>query len=127
MCMEPMLRNIESNPAISPMASTTMNANLPQTYAYADDVSGTIKDCESSLKEFFKEYERLTKMSGLELNADKTELIKNVNKGFVNMPNSQIASKSCLDFLSKCLRHDQSQRISVDHALNHPFMNSSSP
>lgn len=37
---------------------------------------------------------------------DKPELIKNVNKGFVNLPKPTFPSKSCLDFLSKCLRHD---------------------
>ena len=49
---------------------------LPKTYAYADDVSATINDNVASVESLFKEYERLTKMSGLELNADKTELMR---------------------------------------------------
>ena len=72
MCMEPLLRNID----VVPITSTVMNSDLPKTYAYADDVSGTIKDCSDSLEAFFGEYERLTKMSGLELNADKTEIMR---------------------------------------------------
>lgn len=59
---------------------------------------------------------------------DKYELIRNVNKGFINIPKrSQIPTNKCLDFLSKCLRFDPAQRISVDHALNHPFINPDSP
>ena len=45
-------------------------------------MSGTISSDEGSLREFFKEYERLTKMSGLELNADKTELL-NIGKNAI--------------------------------------------
>ena len=59
-----------------PLTSAALNATLPKTYAYADDVSGTIKDDERSLQSFFKEYERLTRLSGLELNADKTEILR---------------------------------------------------
>ena len=76
MCMEPLLRNIERNPAIKPLVSTHVEGNLPKSYAYADDVSATIQDEDESLSAVFKEYERLTKLSGLELNADKTEIMK---------------------------------------------------
>ena len=75
MCMEPLLRNIKRNPTITPLFSTSIGV-LPKTYAYADDVSATINDDTDSIKGLFKEYERLTKMSGLELNADKTELMR---------------------------------------------------
>ena len=74
--MEPLLSNIERNPDIAPIRSFTLAANLPKTYAYADDVNATIKDCPTSLKALFKEYERLTNASGLELNANKTELMR---------------------------------------------------
>ena len=75
MCMEPLLRNIENNPAIEAVRSNTLG-NLPKTYAYADDVSCVMKDSLTSLQALFKEYERLTKVSGLELNAEKTELMR---------------------------------------------------
>ena len=74
-CMEPLLRNIESNQAIEAITSTTLNRSLPKAYAYADDVNATIKDSATGLQALFKEYERLSRMSGLELNADKTELM----------------------------------------------------
>ena len=76
MCMEPLLKNIDRNPLVVSLNSTLAGGELPKTYAYADDVSATIKDNEMSLRALFQEYERLTKMSGLELNADKTELMR---------------------------------------------------
>ena len=36
----------------------------------------TIADKKESLRALFKEYERLSKLSGLELNADKTEVMR---------------------------------------------------
>ena len=76
MCMEPLLRNIESNPQIESVRSTLLENDLPKTYAYADDVNCIMKDSPIALQALFKEYERLTTISGLELNADKTELIR---------------------------------------------------
>ena len=74
-CMEPLLRNIERNRNIRPLRSTVLSTDLPKTYSYADDVSCTISSDGGSLRALFREYERLTRMSGLELNADKTELM----------------------------------------------------
>ena len=76
MCMEPLLRNIDRNEEISPLKSTLLDTNLPKSYAYADDVSCTISDEIGSLNALLKEYGRLTRMSGLELNADKTEIMR---------------------------------------------------
>lgn len=59
---------------------------------------------------------------------DKNELIRNVNEGIAQIPKvSYSVSNACFDFLSKCLRFDPEQRITIDHALNHPFINPSSP
>jgi serine/threonine protein kinase len=43
------------------------------------------------------------------------------------MANGTTPSKNAMDFLSKCLRYEPDQRITVDHALNHPFINPNSP
>jgi len=43
------------------------------------------------------------------------------------MANGRTLSKNAMDFLSKCLRYEPDQRITVDHALNHPFINPKSP
>ena len=76
MCMEPLLSNIEANASIEPISSRMLNSTLPKTYAYADDVNATISDSPASLRALFKEYGRLTNVSGLELNADKTEILR---------------------------------------------------
>ena len=76
MCMEPLIRNLENNQVIEPIRSITLNSSLPKVYAYADDVNATIKDTLTGAKQIFKEYQRLTKLSGLQLNADKTEIMR---------------------------------------------------
>ena len=76
MCMEPLLRNIEANDAIEPISSVKLNSNLPKVYAYADDVNGVIKNTQAGVQALFNEYERLSLHSGLELNADKTEILR---------------------------------------------------
>ena len=76
MCMEPLLRNIEANEEIRPLESQILNTPLPKVYGYADDLNLTVKCEVNTVQEVFKEYERLTKQSGLELNADKTEIMK---------------------------------------------------
>ena len=74
-CMEPLLRNIECNVDIAPITSEALG-NLPKVYAYADDVNGTINDTPAGVQAVFSEYEKLTKRSGLWLNADKTEVMR---------------------------------------------------
>ena len=76
MCMEPLIRNIEKNAEIEPVISGRLNANLPKTYAYADDINCVTRNKIGSIQEIFREYERLTRLSGLTLNADKTEVLR---------------------------------------------------
>ena len=80
MCMEPLLKNIELNPEIRALESRTLNKPLPKAYAYADDVNAVLIDSEVALQAVFTEYEKLTAISGLELNADKTELMRMGNE-----------------------------------------------
>ena len=74
--MEPLLRNIEANAAIEPIYSVELDSELPKVYAYADDVSSVIRNSPGGTQALFNEYERLTRKSGLELNADKTEILR---------------------------------------------------
>jgi hypothetical protein len=76
MCMEPLLRNLERNAMVRPIFSNQLGNNLPAVYGYADDFNLVIRNDANSLKMVFLEYERLTKLSGLELNADKTEIMR---------------------------------------------------
>ena len=58
---------------------------------------------------------------------DRDDLTRNVNAGLIRLSQNLNLSNSCLDFLSKCLRYDPGDRISIDHAMNHPFINPDSP
>ena len=84
MCMEPLLSNIEANANIKGVTSIAAGCELPKLYAYADDVNGLIQNDQTSLKELFREYERLTNKSGLQLNADKTEIMPFSSEGYIN-------------------------------------------
>ena len=75
MCMEPLLRNIEKNINIKTIPSRDLGASLPKVVAYADDVNNIIVNDPVTVQEIFKEYQRLTRLSGLELNAEKTEIL----------------------------------------------------
>ena len=76
MCMEPLLRNIDENQNIEQLDSVALESSLPKSYAYADDVNVVLKNNPNGLQEIFNEYGRLTRASGLELNADKTEIMQ---------------------------------------------------
>lgn len=58
---------------------------------------------------------------------DRDELIANINIGLIRLQSNLDISSSCIDFLSKVLHYDPNMRISIDHALNHPFINKQSP
>ena len=81
-CIDPLLRNINKNVLIE-----KIDININEVHedlnnvdykgsAYADDISVICKDNLSSIQQVFKEYDRLSNNSGLELNADKTEILK---------------------------------------------------
>ena len=76
MCIEPLLRNIERNPQIEGVHSVTLQSTIPKSLAYADDLSCIVKNNAESIQGIFNEYERLSKLSGLTLIADKTELMR---------------------------------------------------
>ena len=71
--VEPLLRKINSDPTIKGI--TISGKNMPKALAYADDIACLIKPEEYSLQQIFNHYEVLTRVSGLKLNADKTEII----------------------------------------------------
>jgi hypothetical protein len=71
-CIDPLIRNIESNTSINRIE---LGDNvLPKVVAYADDIT-CLTNSKRSVRYTFKEYERLSKSSGLMLNADKTEIL----------------------------------------------------
>jgi hypothetical protein len=73
MCMDPLIRNIEANPNI--IRSEIQGIPLPKVLAYADDITCIVEKDANNVKDIFYEYGRLTRASGLTLNAGKTEIL----------------------------------------------------
>ncbi len=76
-CIDPLLRNLNKSKIIKGIQinrkSNTVNF---KSSAYADDVSVICDRDSKSIQGVFSEYNRLTERSGLELNADKTEVLR---------------------------------------------------
>ena len=75
LCMEPLIKNIKSNVDINRVESRLLPITLPKVYGFADDISVAAKNSERGVQAIFSEYEQFTKVSGLHLNANKTELL----------------------------------------------------
>jgi len=73
LAIEPVIRNINANHQIMPLHSEKINYTWPKVLAYADDITVLTQNTEASVNCIFAEYEKLTRASGLKLNADKTE------------------------------------------------------
>jgi hypothetical protein len=73
LAMEPLIRNITENGTIQAVHSQRLNFTWPKLVAYADDITILTHNRQEAVAEIFTEYHRLTRASGLVLNADKTE------------------------------------------------------
>jgi hypothetical protein len=71
--VDPLIRNINCNEAIRPITDKDYPTNA---FAYADDINACARANLESVNTIFKEYSLLTRLSGLSLNADKTELLR---------------------------------------------------
>lgn len=83
-CIDPLLRNLNANNEIKFVKN--LSKTLFKAAVYADDISVICKKDSRSIQLVFNEYENLTKRSGLELNADKTEILvlnKTENRPFI--------------------------------------------
>ena len=74
--MEPLIRNIERSREIESIKSTKLGITLPKCLGYADDINIITTDSINGVRAVITEYERFSKVSGLHLNADKTEIFK---------------------------------------------------
>ena len=84
-CIDPLLRNLNKNNLIKAINIKDKISKKDKKIkfkaaAYADDISIICKNDPQSIQEIFNEYNRLTNKSGLELNADKTEILI-INEG----------------------------------------------
>ena len=89
--------------------------------AYADDISVICEKSPESIQQVFCEYERLTRRSGLELNADKTEIL-NLNSKEKDMISLNYNGKSfAISTVEKikicglyfCTNHDEEYQLNV--------------
>ena len=77
-CIDPLIRNLNKNKQIKQIQHIRTQNGENHSYkaaAYADDVSVICKNDALSIQGVFDEYDKLTKRSGLELNAEKTEIL----------------------------------------------------
>ncbi len=74
LAIEPLIRNINKNETVRSIESTLLQFQWPKALGYADDITCIVKNEQSSKQAIFDEYERFSKISGLVLNADKTEI-----------------------------------------------------
>ena len=81
--IEPLLKNIKSDRHIEHI---TIEGNIiPKTLSYADDVACISRPTTQNVNRIFYHYERMTQLSGLKLNADKTEIISKGGLGAFNI------------------------------------------
>ena len=114
MCMEPLLRNIEKNDSIKPIRSRNLGT-LPKALSYADDVNCIVSNDPRTLQKIFTEYERLTNLAGLELNAAKTEILPFVSEN-LNL------DKSMMRFLFQYNRNQYSLSAVQEMKVNGIWM-----
>ena len=72
--MEIILRSINQDTTIVTQKIGRLQSNLPTAVGYADDIMCIVKN-PTDIQKIFSHYEKFTKVSGLELNADKTEIL----------------------------------------------------
>jgi len=84
-----LIRRIENNREIKPVELRTPLTNLKinaKCGVFADDVGAVVKNSIESINGIFKEYEAFSKMSGIQINESKTEIMplnRNVELGLV--------------------------------------------
>ena len=81
--IEPLIRNIQNDPLIEEI--TYHNVKIPKILSYADDVACVTKPLQKNLDLIFAHYEKMTAVSGLKLNVDKTELISRGGRNSYNI------------------------------------------
>jgi hypothetical protein len=84
-CMDPLIRNINSNDIIKKIKHSKLpDETHTNAFGHADDISNLCNDDPVSIQEIFTEYEKLSKLSNLTLNADKTEIVQFLNNKNTN-------------------------------------------
>lgn len=74
LAIEPLIRNINKNENIRHLKSAFLQFKWPKVVGYADDITCITMNDIGTKQAIFTEYEKFSKISGLLLNADKTEI-----------------------------------------------------
>jgi hypothetical protein len=108
-CIDPLIRNLNNNNKIEQVDIKNKKNRLNTIHkasGFADDVSIICKNNDQSIKEIFMEYQRLTNLSGLTLNAEKTEILnlnpKALKESFIVNYNQQVIKIKCVPALKIC-------------------------
>jgi hypothetical protein len=126
LALDPLIRNIDNNPEIDPIVlrSTRFNNTLiNKIFAYADDICIYTLNNMASVQAVFYEYERLTKFSGLQLNADKTEFLY-VNNDLIHNADRHFNFKyNNIDYHVSACKHITicGIRFSNDHQIEYKY------
>ena len=80
LCIDPLIRKIDTNPDISPVpiprsrfTDITITSKIS---GFADDIGLAVNNDKKTIDSIFKDYSTFSKLSGIELNVDKTEILK---------------------------------------------------
>jgi len=95
-CIDPLIRNINKSTKIKEIKLQVGNKKNNIYFkgcAYADDVSVICEGTSSSIQGVFDEYNKLTERSGLELNAEKTEILRLNNNNLKSIEVTYMNSK----------------------------------
>ena len=98
LAVEPLLRNINKDNSITGLKIRGLE--IPKIIAYADDVACIIHPDGNNLHKIFDHYQTMSNVSGLKLNADKTELITNSNSSTqfaLSYNQATVLLRSCKD------------------------------
>ena len=71
--IEPLIRNITNDNNVR--GKSICGSTIPKIISYADDVACILYPSQDNLQHIFDHYQKMTNVSGLKLNAEKTELI----------------------------------------------------
>ena len=80
LCIDPLMRKMEANQEIESIPIPRSNySNIKvsgKVAGFADDIGLAVKNNQSTINAIFRDYALFSKLSGIELNIDKTEILK---------------------------------------------------
>ena len=78
--MDPLIRKVNGDNEIEGLNIGINGEYIDKVCGYADDIVFIIKECSRSIKKLFKTYHSFSKISGIELNTIKTEILRMGNE-----------------------------------------------